>query len=479
MPSPSEAVRVCSEPLCVLETPQFKLRSLPSELLSIIFQHACPTTPDIFDEEHTQTPTHFHLILRLVSTLWYNITQSTPQLWASIFLPKLCTKNVDIKARYLKLCLENSGSLPLTLSFQFDQDLLEIGWLVSPIVDATLVLNAHRIRALRLLYPPSGWLEKIIPKMSQLAAIYIDSHRFDAPLSPDQRDQRLFLPTAANINRIHIRCPCLLEFRFQCATLSVTHVDIHRLPIDFVMEFLLKCPNLIDFCCRYPLAPSKVQNPRSILTSPFTLTHLSAFTWSTTRILDRISEWDTVLFKYIHFPALTKFTWWPGQHSFVDDTALALPLSKFPKSVATLQLCAIGIHGPTETLSLNHFLPFTGVVQLHLLHCDYSFVEQAFVMLSQGTDLKDILFPQLTSIVIDYRVTGWQTPPRMVFRPESGKKLAQMLRTRIGLITEFKLVTEFALLAQGWNEESWQAVREVKRDGIDLTIIEDECPTLI
>ncbi|XP_006462168.1 hypothetical protein AGABI2DRAFT_119029 [Agaricus bisporus var. bisporus H97] len=467
--SPSETVRIRPlERLHILNFTQSKTRSLPSELLSIIFQYACPTPPDIFGEKRIPTMAPFHLILRLVSTLWYDISQSTPQLWASIFLPKLRAENVDIRARYLKLCLDNSGNIPLTVFLGFEEESWNIGWFISPIVDAALERSAHRIQALRILRPPGDWLEKLIPKMCQLATIHIDNPRPNLPWSPDQRVERLLLPRSSNMNRIYIRCPCLFDLRSAPTAQSITHVEIFELPVDFVMEFLSRCPNLVAFHCRYPIAPSQVKNPHTMLTSPFVLRHLSTFTWSTTRILDRISEWDITLFEHIHFPALTRFNWWPGLCFYVDDTALALPIFRFPTSVTTLQFGGVG-YRPVETFYLIHFFPFTGVTQLRLLHCEYRFVDQVLSFLSRGTERSNTLFPQLTSIMIDYRVAGVVTPRCERFYPESGKKLVQMLRSRIGLIDEFTLIVEIARFTQHWNDEVWEAVRQVKRDGINLT----------
>ncbi|KAF7770679.1 hypothetical protein Agabi119p4_6653 [Agaricus bisporus var. burnettii] len=470
-------VRVRSETLRILNATQSRTRSLPSEVLSIIFQHACPT-PDILAEQPgTQMPP-FHLVLRLVSASWYNTVQLTPRLWTSVFLPDLCTENVDIQARYLKLCLENSGSLPLTLSFRFDEELWNISWSVSPIVDAILECSAHRIQALRLLRPPRTWLEKLIPKMCQLATIHIDNPRRDLPWSPDKAEERFYLPTSAKIRQIYIRCPSLVDFRFECTMPSATHGDFIDCPIDIAIEFLLKCPNVIDFGCRFLLPPIKVQNPHNVLKSPLILSHLSTFSWSTNRSLHGISEWDRALFNFIHFPALKRFNWWVGRglacyHLEADDAFL----SRFPQSVTVLELGAVALNPMEE--SLHHFFPLTGVTQLQLRHCEYAFLEEAFSVLSRGTDRNTVLFPKLTSMIIDHRVFVEVEPPWVVFQPESGKALAQMLRTRIGLIDEFKLIVQVAHLTRRWNEESWQALREVMRDGLDLTIIEHGLPVII
>ncbi|KAF7771049.1 hypothetical protein Agabi119p4_7023 [Agaricus bisporus var. burnettii] len=382
--------------LHILNATQSKTRKLPPELLSTIFQHTCPT-PDIFDIEHIPIPTPFHLTLRLVSTLWYDVTQSTPQLWTSVFLPTLYLEDIDIRAQYLKLCLNNSGDLPLTLSLRFDPESLQADWYISPVVDATLLHNAHRIRALRLLQPHRCWPKKLIPKMCQLAAMRISSHR---PLLnwSKRLDERLFFPNTANMKRIVMDCPCLVDFRLECTMASVTHVELTECPIDFVIELLLRCPNLVDFHCHTSAPPSKAKDPRSMITSPLILSHLSTFTWSNSRILPRSLNWHTVLYEYIHFPALTRFNWVSGPRSFVNNTAHWLPLFKFPKSVSTLELGWVGLDSIEEIL--NHFSPLAGVTQLRLFKCHYRFVEQAFSLLSQGTDESNTLFPKLTSIKI-------------------------------------------------------------------------------
>ncbi|XP_006462171.1 hypothetical protein AGABI2DRAFT_119033 [Agaricus bisporus var. bisporus H97] len=470
--SPSHSVSVRSENCCVLNA----ARHLPSEMLSIIFQHACPTHDISVENPILMLP--FHLVLRLVSTSWYDVIQSTPQLWTSVFFSKLCAENADIKARYLKLCLDNSGSLPLTLSFLYDKGMREVGWFVSPIVDATLERSVHRIQALRLQRPPRIWLENLTPKMCQLATMHIDNNcMMDDTNWIPRRDESLFLPKSANIWEIYLLCPRLLHFRLESATASLTHVDLFQCPVHFAIEILIKCPNLIDFHCRCPVVPSEIEIPRSMLMSPITRNHLSTFSWSTNRAHYGIAEWDSALFELIRFPTLRRFNWWAGSSRLVlDDTILAF-LSRFPKSITVLQLGEVDMVFTEEIR--NRFLPLTGVTQLRLHRCEHFFMEEIFYTLSQGTDRSNILFPALTSLEIDYRMTGWRSPPWLVLGPESGQNLAQMLRTRIGLIDEFELTVEGAQLIQGWDEESWQAVRDVTRDGFDLTIIEDGLPVII
>jgi hypothetical protein len=452
---------------------QPKTLPLPPELLSTIFQHACPTS-DVFDEEPIPIPP-FHLALRLVSTLWYDVVQSTPQLWTFIFLPKLHSSNVDIKGRYLKLCLESSGGLPLTLFFRFDEELREVGSFISPTVDTTLELMAHRVGTLRLSRAPRTWMEELIPKMCQLAMMHIDNPDPYSSSPRDGRDQRLFLPETNNINRIYIVYPRLFDICFHGVASSVTRVDFYQCPIDCIMEILLQCPNLIEIGCLFPVPASKVTNPRTMFTSPLVLSHLSEFTWCTNRIDDRISEWDTVLFEHLHFPSLQRFDWLPGECSLMDDTPLALPLSRFPKSVTALQLAQFDSRCRQGTLRLNHFLSFTGVTALQLLH---GHMDEVFTVLSHGTDQSSILFPKLTLIELNYWVIE-RTLPWPVFGPKSGHQVVQMLQSRAGLIKEFTLVVEMAHLTRNWDDEVWNNLRELKRNGLDLTIIEYEHTIII
>ncbi|KAF7771059.1 hypothetical protein Agabi119p4_7033 [Agaricus bisporus var. burnettii] len=389
-PSPSQTDLVHSQTLYVLSSSQTKIRSLPFELLSTIFQHACPTL-DISAENPIPMPP-FHLVLRLVSTSWYDIVQSTPQFWATVLLPELCAENVDIKARYLKLYLDTSGGLPLTLSFRFDKSLREVGWFVSSIVDATLEHSAHRIKALRLSRPPRIWLEKLIPQMCQLATMHIDNPRPEKNWSP-RRDERLFLPKSVNFRQIYLRCPCLLDFHLACPTPSLTHVDLVDCPIDFAMEFLLRCPNLIDFRCRCLLLyPLKVENPRTMFTSPLIRSRLSTLSWSTNYTRDGISEWDSVLFELIRFPSLERFHWWAGScRVIVDDTILAF-LSRIPKSISTLELAEVDMTF-TDAI-LNHFLLLTGVTQLRLCRCSCFFCGASILCLLTRDRWKEHLISQ-------------------------------------------------------------------------------------
>lgn len=211
-----------------------------------------------------------------------------------------------------------------------------------------------RIRALRLLRPPRIWLEILILKMCRLATIH-----FCSPLSPPaSRDERLFLPKTAHINRIHLQFPRLVDLCLEGTMSSITHMDLNKCPIDFVMEFLLRCPNLIEFHSRSPFFPSQFQNPRSILKFPLVLSHLSVFTWSTNVIVLRDWGWYTVLYEHIHFPSLTRFNWAPGQLWREDHAALAF-LSRFPKSVTTLQFGEV--YSDIGGVTFSHFLPLANI----------------------------------------------------------------------------------------------------------------------
>ncbi|XP_006462156.1 hypothetical protein AGABI2DRAFT_119020 [Agaricus bisporus var. bisporus H97] len=220
--------------------------------------------------------------------------------------------------------------------------------------------------------------------------------------------------------------------------------------------------------------PAEVDDPRSMLTSPFVLSHLSAFTWSSGQIL-HYSEWYDALSEYIRFPALKEFCWEPGQRIYSDDFAELLPLFKFPQSVTTVQLASIGLNS-THAI-LDRFSHLTDLTRLQFSMCDAFFVERAFTILSWGTDENDIMFPKLTDLIIDYRVS--EAISCMVFHVESGKNLVGMLRRRIGLIDKFTLTVGKARMTHHWDDEIWDALRELKRDGLDLTITENEHPITI
>ncbi|XP_006462154.1 hypothetical protein AGABI2DRAFT_119018 [Agaricus bisporus var. bisporus H97] len=300
--------------------------------------------------------------------------------------------------------------------------------------------------------------------MFQLASIHLLSRR-DAS---HQLDERLSLPKAANVNQITMFCPCLLDLRLESTTASLTDVSLKQCPIDFVIEFLLRCPNLIDFHCWSHGPPSKVKDPRIMLTSPLVLNQLSSLTWSAGK-RPYLSEWCNALFECVRFPALKKFSWGPGQRSYMDNLAELLPLFKFPNSVTTLQLDWIGFISTDATL--NHFSALTDLTQLRFSNCDSFFVERAFTILSWGTGKNDISFPKLTALIIDYNLstaaTAW-----MVFHVESGKNLVGMLRRRMGLIDKFTLTVVTARMTHHWDGETWDALRELKKDGLDLTIAE-------
>ncbi|KAF9443312.1 hypothetical protein P691DRAFT_679808, partial [Macrolepiota fuliginosa MF-IS2] len=94
-------------------------RSVPAEVLSYIFQRACPLWSHISDEQKFYNQSSkFHLVLRWVSSRWRQVADSTPQLWTTIRLSRMSLG----AQHYLELCLQMSGNLPLYLSLTFWRD---------------------------------------------------------------------------------------------------------------------------------------------------------------------------------------------------------------------------------------------------------------------------------------------------------------------------------------------------------------------
>jgi hypothetical protein len=98
--------------------------------------------------------------------------------------------------------------------------------------------------------------------------------------------------------------------------------------------------------------------------------------------------------------------------------------------------------------------------------CSPLFLKDIFSTLSETTDEGTFRFPNLTSIQVGHDGKYARSPPLKLW---IGQKLALMLRDRAGMIDKFTFTSDNALT--DWNDEIWGLFKELKEDGLDLTII--------
>ncbi|KAJ3563049.1 hypothetical protein NP233_g9193 [Leucocoprinus birnbaumii] len=136
-------------------------RVLPNEILSSILDIA------IYDDQEEGNPelrwssrSYTSPVLQVLGAVcfrWRNVAWATPKLWTKIEI-NFRNPSVQRQARLLKLYLERSGILPLTLYLTYEPEVVYENVhdvLVDESVDDLLKENLGRVRELLLEYHPS------------------------------------------------------------------------------------------------------------------------------------------------------------------------------------------------------------------------------------------------------------------------------------------------------------------------------------
>ncbi|EKM78924.1 hypothetical protein AGABI1DRAFT_107363 [Agaricus bisporus var. burnettii JB137-S8] len=173
---------------------QAKTRNLPIEILSMIFELACPPNDindrygvwhpgfDTFRAEDT-----FHFILASVCYYWRAVVLSTPQLWTAITLrPNRPGLSIQNTISLLNLYFERAQPLPISIELDFqgggiaellaDRDEpIEVskGYLarLEPLKAAVLVKGASMIQHLTLIQAPTQWFRYVNGNLSRCTSV--------------------------------------------------------------------------------------------------------------------------------------------------------------------------------------------------------------------------------------------------------------------------------------------------------------------
>lgn len=270
--------------------------TLLPEILARIFQYACPILdfnqiyglPNILDLSLPLQEKRTQFILSAVSSHWRQVVFSTPRIWTSIDLT-LSSSTVNRVSAILQTFLIYSGQLPIAIALQFT---LSQGhspdFLVDASCDAVLLRNTHRIHELHLSRIPDVWIN-LLPSLPNL--------------------KKLSIPTRETPSFEPIKSGCLTHLtlsllfynpQLSCSDLTVLH--LHGMPADVCLEMLLKCPNLIEYRNREPVARALGGWPRE----PFVLPCLEVFEWPFDNV-ERVV--DQVMLQHIRMPVLRKLVW--------------------------------------------------------------------------------------------------------------------------------------------------------------------------
>ncbi|XP_006462269.1 hypothetical protein AGABI2DRAFT_119128 [Agaricus bisporus var. bisporus H97] len=445
-----------------LNSIQSLIRFVPPELLSIIFQHASPFPYCVFAQNRGERRL-FHLVLRSVSNHWYGIVQSTPELWnyVSFSLRWATEKSCE---QYLKLCLDNSGGLPLTIDLgRRPEPTGSPACALSPALENMIVRNSHRIRSLGLCYLPIQWVESVLPKMSQLSALDLRWWKWR------DVDPNLSLQiSSTNLHRLSIFGPSRRVGIELPARSSITHLTFNRIPIDVCMGFLIECQNLVEFHSISPYFPVQDTFP-TITQLPLVHKCLIKFTW---HLLDssRLFRWTFFLLKHIHVPALENLTWLNMGNSdhFLNATSF---FKRLPKSLKEINFT--GMHGEVDNLThtwLDHTRHDISLNLLRVDGCTESFLDKVFHILFRKPTNSDeliLLFPQLTRCEILMRT---EDERKQKMSSKIGEDLVQLLEERTGLIDNFVFWTSGYDL--DWNKQIWLQLKKIHDGSLSLVIEE-------
>ncbi|KAF9450013.1 hypothetical protein P691DRAFT_849225 [Macrolepiota fuliginosa MF-IS2] len=244
-----------------LNTVQPPTSIIPAEILSLIFQFACPL-PNVgfiaFSGRRTAGQDmqkaiknsshwyHTYIILGQVSTYWRQILLSTPQLWTSIHL-NIDDKTARSEAMFLGRFLNRSARLSLTLSLAYYyKGAVPTSTWVHGTVDTQLLENLLRTETLYLKDPPSTWFSHF-PFLTELTYIYLDH------IAAREGVLELSLTHSPNLHKlavIDVTIPIILP-----SPCLVTSLNIRGVPFDNLFHLLTQCPNLAELFIGNSLSP--------------------------------------------------------------------------------------------------------------------------------------------------------------------------------------------------------------------------------
>ncbi|KAF9446145.1 hypothetical protein P691DRAFT_225384 [Macrolepiota fuliginosa MF-IS2] len=341
--------------------------------------------------------------LGLVCSYWREIVRSRPDLWTTIKLEfQSMSRSLHAPASILGLYLENSDTLPISLSMKFALGRTWNGLeLVHPAVDPLLLRHKNRITKLHLIEPPLSWASFIsqLPQLEELFLIPIVNNRVYYPnytwqisISSD-RIQHISLHSQDREPK-----PWLQDVTLPPLANHLTSLDLRSVPMDICAELLLhQCSTLIEYRCTCPDFPLSRELPW--LTKRITLPHLELFDWSCTRY-----KWATAIIQHIHLLSLKKLRW--------DEEVARMPneLKKtfFRRHLHTITHIEFNYLPFPQDSPMNWLPTNMSVEHLVLSMCSLVVLEDICTKLtpSSGAQLDTFWLPSLSSVTIG---TIWVT----------------------------------------------------------------------
>ncbi|KXN88057.1 hypothetical protein AN958_07789 [Leucoagaricus sp. SymC.cos] len=269
--------------------------SLPVETLSIIFGLAGPPNGlkdqirsiGRFEGRKIDKVDISPMTLSAVSSYWHDIVHANPWFWASINL-SINPENVKRRAALLRLYLESSKGVPISLALSYSHDFHEqsTAFFVHESVDPIIIDTLPRTHGLHLVRPVRAWFS-YLSSLPQTA----DHLIHDPPTAPLYRfPEDLYIPRASSLTTV------------QHPGYGPTSLIIMHLPILDIVEILLNCPNLNEL--HYQQSSTDFGAPVTFR-KPVYLSHLRVLGLYLTGGCIR----SRVLIQHLHVPALEELRW--------------------------------------------------------------------------------------------------------------------------------------------------------------------------
>lgn len=379
-----------------LNSAQAATRTLATEILSLIFQHACPHISldregRMYNPRGWYSRRFFPLTLGHVSHHWRRVAWSTPQLWTALSLHVHLRAKIKNTIAFLELYLINVSNLPISL----DLDLPPTPDSRKSFKAITNVLfrpeYSQKIQFLQVSNAPLGWAHSF-SGFSRLGHLSLDGHT-------QETSSELLLTDVPSLSRISLRN---VDSRIILPWASITVLELNSVTIDICTELLSRCLNLVRFRSANLHRPRHAWHGDATTLSTndkLVYHHLEELTWShcaDSRLLK--------LFNRIEMPAIRTLSW--NQVGVEESEALvdseSFPyiralFSNLPKSLTSIKFHHLSAW-PTSTIQYI-FARTHSLREMTLNYCHKDAIRNILKVLN-GTST--LYLPYLRTLIINY-----------------------------------------------------------------------------
>lgn len=445
---------------------------VPGEVLSLIFQAACP--PAVFGVDKRKDSlvklghSLVHIILSQVCAFWRGVVQTTPQLWTHLTLYLNFTK-FNHSINLLLQFLIRSGDLPLNLAFHFSSDLaIPSNRLLCEDTDPLLLKNFSRIQGLELSSPPAGWLSKTLPPLSQLVTLSLGYNRSSQPF------QLSNYPHLRHLQLTRVFAPIFPPSL--CQTITTLHLA--TIPIDICAAALSQCPHLVDFQNRRPYYAWD-KDASLWPTERTSFSNLKNFEWEILSSDDDDTTRQSALLNNIDLPSLQCLRWTHPRHlrqPFPYEHTAGGFFSNLPTTLTKITLCGIHDSILEDDYSgiVTHIRGDSNIKQITFVGCNAEFMFKVIRSLEPQPGMQ-LRYPELRDITIEFSLPA---PLKTEHTQSILHSMVKMLEHRIRALN---LRAPFSIHLERFPEFEWllitqRVLADLKNRGFQLEIFLDSKP---